>query len=321
MPDRFKKSKYKRGKYKIPKAKGENKILSKVKSAFNQSKPTASTSNTSSQKSTTKQVVPTLPTAKKSVIKPVAKASSTASASTPPPPPAWFNESGGATAMNPGGNSMLQDIASGNLNTQMVSGGYEHDSKHAGGSSFIADPTGKNFLQYVDGSGNALQGNRNASRGINSNRSLAALPIPKETLSKDAYGQNVKTIDKVASMFADKRAQPRQTTQRRDYEQNLKQNIRSYSLANDAYRRNFDYNATVGQIGTTASGSTPNNARTGLPTGSTWGDGSPTDLSQIDKSRGGTGEPFYMDNRNYMHRQGRMIPTGDLNIDLSLIHI
>ena len=116
-------------------------------------------------------------------------------------------------------------------------------------------------------------------------------------------------------MFADARAQPRHTTQRRDYEQNLNQQIRNYSLANQAYRRNFDYNATIGQIGTTrdTSGNVvqPNNARAGLPAGVTWGDGSPTDLSQLDRTRGGTGEPFYMDTKNLMHRQGRMIPTGN----------
>ena len=317
MPDGiFKRAKYK----KIPRKKTG--IVDKVKNAFNQKSPT-----TPAQQSTNKAVVkntltnnqttkknPTPGSAAKPTGKPAVSSTSTSSRSTPPPP-VWFNDSGGATAMNPGGNSMLQDIASGNLKTKLVSGGYEHDSKHAGGSSFVEDPTGKQFLQFEDNSGNALPGNRNASRGMNSNRSLAALSIPKEALSKDAYGQSVKTIDQVASMFADKRAQPRNTTQRRDYEQNLKQSIKNYSLANDAYRRNFDYNKTVGQIGTTASGEVPNNARTGLPTGSTWGDGSATDISQIDKLRGGTGEPFYMDNKNWMHRQGRMIPTGKLNLD------
>ncbi len=321
MPDRlFKKAKYKRGKSKIPRKKAG--IIDKVKSAFNQ--------NTSKSKSSTNRTVsPPLSNTSSSTKPATSTSSSTSSSSsstrrptTPTPttstttPTPWFNDENQSTAMNSGTNQFLQDIASGNLNLQSVRGGYEHDASLPGGSSFVQDATGRPFLQYTDASGNVVQGNRNQSRGYNTpGRSLQALPIPQETLTKDPWGQNVKTIDQVTSMFADKRGYQPHTDQRRQYEQNLNQQIRNYSLANQAYRRNFDYNATIGQIGTTVDSAgnvvEPNNYRAGLPTGVTWGDGSPTDLSQIDRLRGGTGEPFYMDTRNLMHRQGRMVPTGN----------
>jgi len=334
MPD-FTKSRYKRGKTKIPRKKTG--IIDKVKNAFNQKSPTAP-----AQKSTNKTVVkntltnnPT--TAKnpaptpvaKPTVKPATSSSSTSTSSTPPPV-AWFNNKDGATAMNPGQNSFLSNLASGNINRQGVTGSYKFDVNPSG--NFVPSSTGTSFTSYVDNSGNAIQGNRNSSRGRNTtDRNLSAIPLLKNELMNDNYGGKQSVMSNITNVFADNRGVPTHTKERQNFKANMEQDIKNYSYARAAYDRNFNYNQTVGQIGnrTDADGNaiTPNNARAGLPTtrgGATyeWGTTGNTnpaagniDLSALDKSMGGTGDPFYIDNRDFVHRAGRKIPTGDFNID------
>jgi len=337
MPDGgFKKAKYKRGKYKVPRKKTG--IIDKVKSAFNQKSPT-----TPAQQSTNKTVVKNTltnnPTTKKNptpapAVKPKtppASSSSSASSSSTPPPAAWFNTKNGATAMNPGQNSFLNNLASGNINRQSTTGSYKFDKMPAG--NFVPNSTGTSFTSYVDNSGNTIQGNRNSSRGRNTtDRNLSAIPLLKNELMNDNYGGKQSVMSNITNVFADNRGVPTHTKDRQNFKANMEQDIKNYSYARAAYDRNFNYNETVGQIGnrTDKDGNavTPNNARAGLPTSKTggtyeWGTTGNTnaaagniDLSALDKSMGGTGDPFYIDNRNFVHRAGRKVPVpGKFNVD------
>ncbi len=216
----------------------------------------------------------------------------------------------------PTGATMLDDIFDGTASLSGIKGSYTTNSEGYATGNFAEDPTGRNFLQYNDASGNAPAGfNNMANKYSPTNKNpFQSVTSKEKEMNTDFIGNKTSKMNDFIRDLAHKKGINPHGKEYANFASTVTKDFNQLLDARTAYDKNYNFQSHLGTVGgqTDASGN-PITSGGDIPGTYTFGGvgtrgyDARTDLQALDVAQGGDGTPYTRINNNLISRQGRYV--------------